>query len=78
MDMLTPAGDALQNLINVCQVYAAQKSIIYNYTKTEHVVVPTASSNVNYLESTQLCGCAVIFVERFTYLDYVIPCHMTV
>ena len=34
MVLLAPTTDALQDLINVCQVYAAQHDIVYNTTKT--------------------------------------------
>ncbi|KAG0712737.1 hypothetical protein GWK47_017775 [Chionoecetes opilio] len=35
MVLLAPTADALQDLINVCQVYAAKHKIVYNTTKTE-------------------------------------------
>ncbi|KAG0728055.1 hypothetical protein GWK47_003866 [Chionoecetes opilio] len=35
MVLLAPTADALQDLINVCQVYAAKHDIVYNTTKTE-------------------------------------------
>ena len=42
MVLLTPSTDALQDLTNVCQVYAAKHDIAYNSTKTECMVVPSA------------------------------------
>ena len=36
MGLLAPTVYALQNLINVCQVYAAKHDIVYNTTKTMH------------------------------------------
>ena len=74
MVLLAPTTDALQDLINVCQVYAAEHDIVYNTTKTECMVVPPARSKVNYLKSAWLNGSALTFVDRFTYLGHVI-CH---
>jgi len=74
MVLLAPTADALQDLINVCQVYGAKHDIVYNTTKTECMVVPPAHSKVNYLKSAWLNGCALTFVDRFTYLGHVI-CH---
>ena len=85
MALLTPSADALQDLINVCQVCAAKHDIVYNTTNTQcMVLVPLARSKVNYLESAQLsgraaCGVrrALTFVDRFTYLGHVLYRDMT-
>ena len=77
MVLLAPSADALQDLINVCQVYVAEHEIVYNTTKTECMVVPPVHSKVNYLESAQLSGRALTYVDRFIYLGHVLHCDMT-
>ena len=39
MVLLAPSADALQNFINVCQVYGAKYDIVYNTTKTVCMVM---------------------------------------
>ena len=77
MVLLAPTLDALQRLIGVCEVYAARHDIVYNTTKTECMVVPPAHSKVTYRKSAWLSGCALAFVDRFTYLGHVINQAMT-
>ena len=47
MVLLAPTTDVLQDLINVCQVYAAKHDIVFNTTKTEFMVIPQTHSKVN-------------------------------
>ena len=77
MVLLAPTAEALQDLIGVCEVYAARHDIVYNTTKTECMVVPPAHSKVTYLASAWLGGCALTFVDRFTYLGHVINQDLT-
>ena len=77
MVLLAPTADALQDLIDVCQVYAARHDIVYNTTKTECMVVPPAHSKVSYHKAAWLNGSALTFVDRFTYLGHIISRDMT-
>ncbi|KAG0714091.1 Major facilitator superfamily domain-containing protein 6 [Chionoecetes opilio] len=77
MVLLAPTADALQDLINVCQVYAAKHDVVYNTTKTECMVVSPARAQVNYLKTAWLSGSALTFVDRFAYLGHVISHDMT-
>ena len=40
--LLAPSADTLQDLINACQVCIAKHDIVYNTTKTECMVIPSA------------------------------------
>ena len=75
--LLAPSTDNVQDLINVCQVYAAKHDIVYNTTKTECTVVPPTRSKVNHPESAQYSGRALTFVDKFTYLGHVLSHYMT-
>ena len=75
--LLAPSAYALHDLSDVYQVYAAKHEIVYNTAKTKYMVVPPVRSKVNYLESAQLSGRAVTFVDRFTYLRHVLHSDMT-
>ena len=77
MVLLASPTDALQDLINVCQVYGAKHGIVYNTTEAECMVVPLARSKVNFPESAQLSGRVLTFVDRFTYLGHVLHRDMT-
>ena len=66
MVLLKSSAHALQDLINVFQVYAAKHDIVYNTNKIKCMLVPPASSKGNYLESVQLSGRALTFVDSFT------------
>ena len=77
MVLLAPTADALQDLIGVCEVYAARHDIVYNTAKTECMVVPPPRSRVAFVTSAKLNGCALTFVNRFTYLGHVINQEMT-
>ena len=68
---------ALQDLIDVCQVYATKHDIVYNTTKTECMVVSPPHTKVNYVRSAWLSGRALTFVDRFTYLGHVLHRDLT-
>ncbi|KAG0723734.1 hypothetical protein GWK47_042046 [Chionoecetes opilio] len=53
---LAPTGDALQDLINVCQVYAAKHDIVYNTTKTECREYHRQHTQVNSLKNSMARG----------------------
>ncbi|KAG0712595.1 hypothetical protein GWK47_018164 [Chionoecetes opilio] len=55
-------SDALQDLINVCQVYAAKHDIVYNTTKTECMVVSLARA-----QTTKLLVVANTLQRKFSY-----------
>ena len=76
MVLLAPSADALQDLINMHQVYAGKHDIVCNTTNTLCMVVPLRSK-VNYLESAQLSEHALTSVGWFTYLGHVLHCDMT-
>ena len=77
MVLLALSADALQDLIDVYQVYVAKHDIVYNTTNTKCMVVLPPHSKVNYPESAQLSGRALTFVDRFTYLGHVLHRDMT-
>ena len=72
MVLMAPTAEALQILIDACQAYAATHDIIYNTTKTECMVIPPKNSKVTYVKSALLNGCALKFVNSFTYLGHII------
>ena len=77
MVLLAPTVEALQQLLDVCQAYAAQHDMLYNTTKTECMVIPPKHSRVMYQTSAQLSECPLRFVDSFTYLGHVISKDMT-
>ncbi|KAG0710958.1 hypothetical protein GWK47_002394 [Chionoecetes opilio] len=62
MVLLAPTADALQDLINVCQVYAAKHAIVYNTTKTECMVVSPARA-----QTTKLLVVGNTLQRKFSY-----------
>ncbi|KAG0722901.1 hypothetical protein GWK47_005794 [Chionoecetes opilio] len=63
MVLLAPTADALQDLINVCQVYAAKHDIVYNTTKTECMVVSPARAQ----QTTKLLVVGNTLQRKFSY-----------
>lgn len=77
MVLIAPTANALQKLINKCHSFATQHDIIYNTTKTECMIIPPKNSKVNYLQSVELGGYQLKFVNRFVYLGHVITTDRT-
>ena len=66
--LLTPTVTALQTFSEVCRAYAGPHDIVYNTTKTVHMLVrPKQSLNLlRYSKNTELS-----FDEEFRYLGHV-------
>ncbi|KAG0726238.1 hypothetical protein GWK47_037032 [Chionoecetes opilio] len=62
MVLLAPTAVALQDLINVCQVYAAKHDIVYNTTKTECIAVSPART-----QTTKLLVVGNTLQRKFSY-----------
>ncbi|KAG0710111.1 hypothetical protein GWK47_015027 [Chionoecetes opilio] len=75
MVLLAPTADELQDLINVCQVYAAKHDIVYNTTKTECMQTTKLLFVVNTLQRKFSYCSREVKTELFRSHCYSIYCN---
>lgn len=81
MILLVPTMNALQDLISVCEVYAAKHEIIYNNTKTEYSSVRGSLHTHMWIYAAEVAGpflcvqcasCPVYVLACFIYILYTV------
>ena len=77
MVLLTPSSHALNEMLVICDEFAADHMILYNTKKTKCMVIQSRSCLIRTLPVIKLSGKILNYVKEFTYLGHIISDDLT-
>ena len=75
--LLAPTARALNDLIKVCEVFAAENYMVFNTMKSECMCVPSLRAGTFVPPNIYLDGTILKYVETFRYLGHIITCNQS-
>ena len=70
--LLAPTARALNDLLKICEVFAAENYIVFNTLKSVCMLVPALRAVTFVAPNIYLCGTILKYVESFRYLGHIL------